>query len=106
VTASLLKRGIRRTPRPEVLERFAKLDNRHLRSILRDFEHPRELFALDGIEWPTQRLLRWLGQTVVSFPGFVLPLPLGQRPVVGKSRRTCRLGKVGGLFVVRVQRDL
>jgi hypothetical protein len=37
---------------PDVLERFAKLDNCHLRSILRDFALASELFAPNSVQFP------------------------------------------------------
>lgn len=93
-------------PGKEILERLAQLDDRHLRCALRDFQHPRELLALDGVELTPQRRLAWLGQRVVGFPCLVLPFPLGQRPVIGKARHTTGFLEIGGLHVVRIERDL
>ncbi len=90
----------------EVLEGIAELDDRHLRCVLGDFQHPGELLALDRVELPAQRRLRWLGQRRVGLVRRVLPTPLGQRPVVGEPRHTRRAGEVGRLCVVRVEGDL
>jgi hypothetical protein len=38
----------------EILERASQLDDRHLRRVLGHLEHPRKLFALDGVELATQ----------------------------------------------------
>ncbi len=92
--------------REEVFERLAQMNDRHLRGILRDVQHPRELFVLDGVQLAAQGQLRWLGQAVVLLPCLVLTLPFGQRPVVGKPRGARRAGELACLRVVGVERDL
>src|SRR5690606_31942035 len=90
----------------EILKRLPQLDDRHLRRVLGDFQHPRELLALDGVQLPPQGVLRGLGQSVVALPVLVLPLPFGQRPVVGKTRRARRPSQIRCLHVVRIERNL
>ena len=92
--AFLAKDRIPRTARKEVFERLAQLDDRHLRGVLRDFQHPREMITLDRVQLTPKRHLRGLGQAVVLLPRLVLALPLGQRPVVGEPRRAGGSGKV------------
>ena len=53
----------------------------------RDLQHPRELLAFERVQLPSKRRLRRLGAAVVGLPRLVLPLPFGQCPVVGESRR-------------------
>ncbi len=77
----------------EILEGIAKLHDRHLCRIFGNFQHPRELLTLDGIQLTAQRRLRWLGQVVVLLPCVILALPLGQRPVVSEPRRPGCLGE-------------
>lgn len=89
----------------EVLERFAQLNDRHLRCRLCDLQHPWKLLALDGVQLTTQCSLRGLGHAVVLLPCRILALPFGQRPVVGETRRACRTGKISRLPVVGCKRN-
>lgn len=50
VNALLAELRVLGTSGKEVLERLAQLDDRHLRRVLGDFKHPRELLALDGVQ--------------------------------------------------------
>jgi hypothetical protein len=104
--AFLAKRGMERAPGKEIPECLAQLDDRHLRRILGDIEHPWKLRALDRVQLPAQCALRWLRQTVVDLPRLVLALPFRQRPVVGETRRAGGARQVRGLLVVRGQTDL
>ena len=63
----------------KVLKRLSKLDDRHLRRVLGDFQHPMELLALDAVELAAQCHLRRLGQRRIGFARLVLPLSLGYK---------------------------
>jgi hypothetical protein len=70
---------------PELLKRRPAILNRMLGHGLRNQPHPRKLLPVDGIELPAQS-----GFVGLS-PRLVLPLPLGQCPVVNKVGDTHRL---------------
>ena len=87
----------------EVLEGVAQLDDRHLRRVLRDFQHPRKLLALDGVQLAAQGRLCWFGLAVVQLPRLVLAFPFSQCPVVGEAGRASGTRHVGGLHVVQIE---
>lgn len=90
----------------EVPEGVPQLDDRHLRGVLRDFQHPRELFPLEGVELPTESGLRWLGKRGIGLVRLVLPVPLGQRPVVRETGDSARLPEICLLSIVGIEMDL
>ncbi len=90
----------------EVLERLPQRDDGHLRGVLGDLPHPRELCALYGVQLAAQGPLGGLGRTLVLLPSRVLVLPFGPRPVVGEAHGARRAGKIGRLHVIGIERDL
>ncbi len=76
------------------------VNQRYLWRIFGDFEHPSELLALEGIQLPTKGGLCWL------FTRFVLALSLGKSLVVGEPRHTASFGKIGGLLMIGIKRNL
>ncbi len=58
---------------------------------------------LDGVELAAQRRFCRLRQRGIGFVRFVLPLPLHERPVVGKARHTAGFLEVGRLRVIGIK---
>jgi len=76
---------------------LAQIKKRLVRGILCDLPGPRELLAPDLIEL----LLEFEGR---GFPSrFILPVPLGQRPVPDKSCHSSSFGEVDSLVISGMQ---
>ena len=81
-------------------KRFAQVQNRLIRSILRHLPGPGKLFPPDLIELLLET------QCAGLLAGFIVPIPLSQRPIPHKSCGPCGFRKVAGLLRRGLESDL
>ena len=78
-------------------EGLAQIEKRLIRGVLGDFPRPGELLTPDLVELLLEREGCWFS------PGFIVPVPLGKRPVPHEAGSASSFGKIDCLLMCWMQ---